>query len=146
VPIHRGLVRQNATVLDIFGDIVGAVLGGGSGRAVRRSYFGRRLKRAQSGADISVRIRAHPEGAPEWKYWRGRLIRRGAALSFTPLLRRWRGFDLGDVAVAGWRTQRSIADGDSVLFELVGASKCDQLAANVDWARVAEVLLPDAYG
>jgi len=95
---------------------------------------------------MSVRVRAHPQGAPEWKYWRGRLHRRAATLSFTPLMRRWRGFDLADVSVVGSRTRQSAADCDSVLFELVGASKCDQLAANLDWAPVAEVLLPKQYG
>jgi hypothetical protein len=85
-------------------DILGSLLGCSAGTATRRAYFRRKLRRAERGATVRVKVRAHPSEAPEWKYWRGHLsFRKGRGVEFVPLplVFWWRGFSVERSQVIG---------------------------------------------
>lgn len=129
---------NTARVID---DVLGAALGAAIGSRIRRWYFARKLVKAHAGVPVRVRVRAHPEGAPYWRYWRGCARRRGSVVTFAPLVRWWRRCDLTGASIAGTALKGSAADGDRVLFELVGAPAVDHLAVSPDAAPVLMAIL-----
>lgn len=129
---------DTARVID---GILGAALGGEIGRRMRRWYFARKLVKAQAGVPVRVRARAHPEGAPDWRYWRGSVQRHGRVVTFTPLVRRWRRRDLSGASPVGTALKRSAADGDRVLVRLIGVPAVDHLAVSPDAEPVLTTIL-----
>ena len=124
--------------------MVGALVGGQAGAGIRAALVRRREARARSGADLRIRARAHPASAPEWRYWRGALVRRNGHVRWRPLLRRWRSFDLRDSGVVGARLERSAASGDCLTLELHPVRGVDHLVVSVEAARIVEAMLPTA--
>lgn len=109
----------------VLDDIASAALGGAAGAKLRASRRRRKDEAARGGGDVRVRGRAHPVGAPDWRYWRGTLVRRSGTLRFRPWFRRWRSFDLSDAVVVGTRVRRSAADRDRALLDLRPVTRCD---------------------
>jgi hypothetical protein len=101
---------------------------------------------AQTGGTVRVRARAHPTEAPDWRHWRGALVRHNGTLRWRPLLRRWRAFELTDQVISGTRIQRSAADGDRALLDLDPIRRCDHLSVSVDRARIAETVIRQTSG
>lgn len=122
-------------------DLIGGLIGGEIGEGIRGAYFRRKHRRAVSGRSVRVRTRAHPSGAPDWRYWRGALVRRGGRVRWRPWLRRWRSFDLSGPVLVGTRTQRSYFWGDRHLLDLHGVDRCDHLAASIESGQIIESLL-----
>jgi hypothetical protein len=126
------------TVLD---ELAGGLLGGGLGARLRASYVRRKEDRATSDRDVRLPARAHPTGAPDWRYWRGALVRRRGLVRWRPWIRRWRSFELNGGVLVGTRTRRSAADGDRSLLELEPGAQADHLAVPIDCTQIAEALL-----
>lgn len=127
-------------------DVLGGFLGAGLGAKMRASWVGRKEACAFEGSDVRLRARAHPSGAPDWRYWRGVLVRRGGTVRWRPWTRRWRSFDLSGEVLVGTRTQRSAAHGDRVILELRSVTRSDHLTVPVDCVQVALALLRPARG
>lgn len=122
-------------------EVVGVLLGASLGARIRAARFQRKVHRAGSGDDVRLRARAHPTGAPDWRYWRGTLVRRGDQVRWRPWVRRWRSFELDGVTVVGCRRKRSAADGDWSLLDLRSTDKSDRLAVPLDCTDVAMAIL-----
>lgn len=122
-------------------EFIGGLVGGTLGARLRAAHIRRKLDRVDSGGDVRVRARAHPVGAPDWRYWRGTLVRRGGRIRWRPWARRWRSFELGRGDVVGVRTRRSAADGDRSLLDLDPIDKADHVAVPVDRADVVLAML-----
>lgn len=122
-------------------DVVGGLVGRSLGTRLRFVHIQRKARRADSGGDVRMRARAHPCDAPDWRYWRGTLVRRGGQTRWRPWIRRWRAFDLDGAEVVGSRTKRSAADGDLALLELDPIDKVDHLAVPLDRADVVTAIL-----
>jgi hypothetical protein len=132
--------------MPVLDDIVGAALGGAAGAKLRASHSKRKDEAARGGGDVRVRVRAHPVGSPDWRHWRGALVRRGGTLRFRPWVRRWRSFDLSDTAVVGTRVRRSAADGDRALLDLRPVTRCDHLAVPLDEVGIVLAIMAPAVG
>lgn len=122
-------------------DVLGGVIGVPIGLGLRRAYFNRKLRRVKRNRPVKVRARAHPQGSPDWRYWRGAVVQRGESLQWRVVVRRWRTADLLGAEVLGTRTKRSVADGDRVLIEVARVAGVDHLAVSPDGAPVIEELL-----
>ena len=127
-------------------DVVGAVLGLSIGERLRRAYFRRKLRGVRAGRDVRVRARLHPKGSPEWRHWRGAVVRSAGSLRWRDAVRRWRTVDLSAAEVVGTRVKRSAGGGESVIIALAAVPRADHLAVSCDRAPVVEELLRMAGG
>jgi hypothetical protein len=121
--------------------LLGALVGGGLGVRVRRTYYKSKSSRAEQGRRLRLRCKAHPEGHPDWKLWRGSLVRTSdGALQWRALVRRWRHANLSDVTVLGTHTKQSAADGQRTVATLSSGTAIDQLITTVDASVILERL------
>jgi hypothetical protein len=133
--------RRCGGTMNHVSDLLGGVAGFPIGLRLRGAYFNRKLRRVHRNRSVRVRARAHPQGAPEWRFWRGAVIQRAGRLQWSAVIRRWRKVELSGAEVVGTRTKRSAADGDRVIIELANVASVDDLAVSLEAAPVIEELL-----
>jgi hypothetical protein len=123
--------RSASPVID---DLLGGLVGGEMGSAIRRLYFGRKLKRVEQGRTVRIRARAHPTDRPNWRLWRGAVVISKSGMRFRPFVRRWRTVDLSNALVVSVEDATSAAAGTRSRLAVAGVRRVDHLVVSPDGA------------